>query len=234
MKIFFFLMLILGNNVHSQVKTLSVDYGLTIGDDSVYQENGDMKEHYNLAIENAKYLSFNLFITEKETEFTLKKLLDNLNNGITFSKMFSGYNSDIYIDNLDNISYETRDDILGKYVLKKPIVNIGWELFSETKVIQGLICYKATAKEVLINPVKSFTFQITAWFCPEIPISSGPLGFGGLPGLILELHRRNVVFGATKIDLNPASKKIRVPEMVNAITIEELKKRREDFLNSKL
>lgn len=227
------LFIFLSYYANSQISTLSVDYSLTIGDDEMYQQNGPMKDNYNSAIENAKYLSFNLFVTEKETEFTLKEMLDNSNNGITFSKLFSGYNSNIYIDNLNNVIYETRDDILGKYVLKKPVLKYDWELSTESKLIQGLVCYKATVNEVVVNPAGTFKFLITAWFCPKIPISSGPLGFGGLPGLILELHRRNVVYGATKIDLNPANKKIKLPEMVNVITIEDLKKRREEFLNSK-
>lgn len=226
-------MLIISNHANSQINTLSVDYSLTIGDDELYQQNGPMKENYNLAIENAQYLIFNLFVTEKETEFTLKEMLDNSNNGITFSKLFSGYNSNIYIDNINNFIFETRDDILGKYVLKKQVVKYNWKLSSESKEIQGLECYKATVDEVVINPAGTFKFLITAWFCPKIPISSGPLGFGGLPGLILELHRRNVVYGATKIDLNPPNKKIQVPEILKAISIEELEKRRKDFLNSK-
>jgi GLPGLI family protein len=232
-KIFLFLLIISSININSQVKTISVDYGLTIGDDQIYQESGTMRDHYNLAIENAKYLSFNLFITENETEFTLKEILDTSNNGIAYSKIFSGFNSNIYIDNSSATMYETRNDILGKYVLQRPVVNMAWEVSSETKLIQGLICYKATANEVVINPVNTFTFLITAWFCPEIPISSGPLGFGGLPGLILELHRRNVVYGANKINMNPETKIVKLPSLEKVVTVEELKKMRQDFLDSK-
>ena len=32
---------------------------------------------------------------------------------------------------------------------------------------------------------------MTAWFTPEIPVSTGPAMYGGLPGLILEISDGN-------------------------------------------
>ena len=67
------------------------------------------------------------------------------------------------------------------------------------------MCYKATMSEIVINPInlKSSTYIITAWYAPKIPFSVGPLNYFGLPGLILQVERRGVVFGAVYIKLNP-------------------------------
>ena len=43
----------------------------------------------------------------------------------------------------------------------------------------------------------------TAWYAPEIPISNGPETFGGLPGLILELHTPRMVYLCSEVVLNP-------------------------------
>ena len=46
-------------------------------------------------------------------------------------------------------------------------------------------------------------FTIEAWYTPEIPMPYGPIGYGGLPGLILQLERSHVIFIAKEITLNP-------------------------------
>ena len=49
---------------------------------------------------------------------------------------------------------------------------------------------------------------IHAWFTDAIPFSGGPEGFGGLPGLILEIDKNNgdAIVTATKIDLESTVK----------------------------
>jgi GLPGLI family protein len=70
------------------------------------------------------------------------------------------------------------------------------------KEIEGFLCYKATSTNIVINQKGTFRFPIIAWYCPKIPLSFGPNGYGNLPGLILELQVRNVMYGVKKIDLN--------------------------------
>jgi GLPGLI family protein len=43
---------------------------------------------------------------------------------------------------------------------------------------------------------------VTAWYAPDIPVRFGPIGYGGLPGLILELQNESATFYVTKINLN--------------------------------
>ena len=48
----------------------------------------------------------------------------------------------------------------------------------EQKVIKGYPCMKAVKSDSL--------YTIEVWFTSKIPVSSGPKGLYGLPGLILE------------------------------------------------
>ena len=47
---------------------------------------------------------------------------------------------------------------------------------------------------------------ITAWYTPEIPVSQGPEGYWGLPGLILEVNDGKTTILCSKLVLNPKEK----------------------------
>ena len=47
---------------------------------------------------------------------------------------------------------------------------------------------------------------ITAWYTPEIPVSQGPEGYWGLPGLILEVNDGRTTILCSKVILNPKDK----------------------------
>ena len=86
-------------------------------------------------------------------------------------------------------------------MIKKPLKS-NWQLHDETKFIGDYLCYKATNVYRVENEVRVFNHPVVAWYCPKLPYNYGPNGYSNLPGLILELQERNVVFGATKIDLD--------------------------------
>jgi GLPGLI family protein len=75
-------------------------------------------------------------------------------------------------------------------------------LTNETKLIDNYLCYKATNIYKVTNDIKTFLHPVIAWYCPQIPYRYGPNGYSNLPGLILELQVRNVVFGAKVIKLD--------------------------------
>ncbi|MGQ1910455.1 GLPGLI family protein [Marinifilum sp. RC60d5] len=69
---------------------------------------------------------------------------------------------------------------LQDYIYEDELNAQDWEVLDSTKIIMDNPCQLA-----------SCTFrgrQWMAWFTPEIPISDGPWKFGGLPGLIMEVH----------------------------------------------
>jgi GLPGLI family protein len=75
-----------------------------------------------------------------------------------------------------------------------------WELINETKVIENKTCYKAKCVDIASDKRNQPKFEVIAWYCPEIPVQLGPLIYGGLPGLILELNFNEFTYVAQKIN----------------------------------
>jgi len=63
---------------------------------------------------------------------------------------------------------------------------------------------------------------VTAWYTPQIPVSSGPGEYQGLPGLILEVTADKTIMLCTKVVLNPKEKDvIEKPEKGEVVTRDE-------------
>ncbi|QSW90949.1 GLPGLI family protein [Flavobacterium endoglycinae] len=180
-----------------QVQNGKVEYGVSI--EMIDGFIGTRAEKsYGESISNAKYLSFSLNFDKERAIFSFNEGLAIDNSDLFMSKVAAGYMNEVY---------QYKDFSLcavfgfGNYVLKTDAIK-DWVLENETKEIEGFLCYKATSTKKVNNGKGSFVFPIIAWYCPKIPVSFGPNGYGNLPGLILELQVRNVVYGVKKIDLN--------------------------------
>lgn len=67
--------------------------------------------------------------------------------------------------------------------------------------------------------------QIEAWYTPQIPVSHGPLEYGGLPGLILEVKVGDTVMLCSKVIINPKDKtKIEAPDRGKEVSKKEYQK----------
>lgn len=66
------------------------------------------------------------------------------------------------------------------FLVKDPIKQYDWKLENVEKVIAGKRCKKASVK--LAND------YAVAWYCADLPAQTGPAGYHGLPGLILEIE----------------------------------------------
>lgn len=64
-----------------------------------------------------------------------------------------------------------------KFAVEEPLPEMKWELLEEKKKIGNYSCEKA--KTVF----RGRMYEV--WYTPEIPLSSGPWKFNGLPGLVL-------------------------------------------------
>jgi GLPGLI family protein len=76
-----------------------------------------------------------------------------------------------------------------KYEIKDNLPSIKWDInYQSTKVIENYNCFEAKT-----NFRGS---DIIAYFTEEIPFSTGPFKFGGLPGTILEISEKNSNFNS--------------------------------------
>lgn len=82
----------------------------------------------------------------------------------------------------------TSKRLVTNYLVEDPAYTIDWNIKQDTMSIEGMTCYKATAKFRGRN--------WTAWFNPDLPFQAGPWKLHGLPGLIVDARddRNEVIF----------------------------------------
>lgn len=177
-----------------------------------------------------------LEFTKEESFFQEEEKLEQptTNGGHSFSILHSSSDSGNLYRNLKEKYAILENDFLGKtFYIKDSIKDFGWELTSETKKIGNYTVYKAikvipaentldSIPEKEFNSNGNFTINIAstpkdvvyiAWYTPEIPIATGPETYGGLPGLILELHTPSRIYLCEEITLNPKKPiKIKAPK----------------------
>lgn len=194
------IILLLFSIIKSNSQNLYLEYGVVIHPEkSILEKDEMLKAYYLNAIDNAKYLNFGLLCTEKDSKFfniNDEKTLRSLNGT---DLIFTGYSGVVY-DLKDYILAQST--LLGNNIYVKKERTQDWLLTNDQKEINGYICYKATNVNVIKYGEKTFNHPVIAWYCPQIPYSYGPNGYSNLPGLILELQVRNVVFGVKKILLD--------------------------------
>jgi len=135
-----------------------------------------------------------------------------------------------------------------QFLVRDKLLELEWNMTSESKQIGEYMCMKAVAlvpseqlawydfswdnarqkdnkeKEASKASDSSAVMQIKmtqieAWYTPQIPVSTGPMEFSGLPGLILEVSADNTTMLCSKIVMNPAEKsKIEAPEKGKEVT----------------
>ena len=83
----------------------------------------------------------------------------------------------------------TKDAVMvNDYLIEGPMPVIDWKISSDTATFGGLHCQKATGH------FKGRDYIV--WFCPDLPVHTGPWKLNGLPGVIVDAHdtKNTVVF----------------------------------------
>lgn len=122
--------------------------------------------------------------------------------------------SDVLYKNTKEKTYTKSEENFGKkFLIKDSLQPLVWELTNESKKIGNYQCMKAKSIKLIDDydddhnkKENQKEVKIVAWYTPEIPISNGPDFFGGLPGLILELHEGKMNYVCNKIVMNPSKK----------------------------
>jgi GLPGLI family protein len=188
---------------NAQVKNGSVEYG--------YISNWDIKpgssDYMEVAVSKLKSnqdkVSFSLNFNTSESYFSVNPVLlkdyssvdDFCFNAVIKSRFYTKPSTEEY-------RYYENDDMIGEHVMNY-MQESKWTITKEIKIIGSYLCYKATSphfNEDGWNDNPKFT--VTAWYTPKIPVSYGPNGYNGLPGLILELQNNISTFYIKKINLN--------------------------------
>ncbi len=98
---------------------------------------------------------------------------------------------------------------------KEQMDDVKWKLVDSTATILGFECRMAKKKYLGRN--------YTAFYAPSIPVQDGPLKFGGLPGLIIQLKDDLNEVDIYLTDLKPSTEQVRFFQSSNPIKTERKK-----------
>ncbi len=172
---------------------------------------------------------------------SLYKEVENLEKdghmGMKLLGSFTGSGGQLYKDS-KSLESLRQTEFFGKlFLIEDTLEKLDWQLVNESKQIGTYTCYKATALRKTLE--RSFStgeegeemaddtveVTITAWYTPQIPVSTGPDSYFGLPGLILEVNDGSMQMLCTKLVLNPKEEvKIKKPEQGERVTHAEYRK----------
>ncbi|MEO1052741.1 MAG: GLPGLI family protein [Bacteroidota bacterium] len=136
-------------------------------------------------------------------------------SGAVIKIAVSGADNETYRD-IQNKNLVEKREFFGKNFLIKGDKTYAWKIAGEQKEILGYACQKATLQDGDRN--------VVAWFTPQIPLATGPEGYGNLPGMILEVNinegKRTIV--ATEIAMGEVdAKSVKEPTKGKEVTREE-------------
>lgn len=179
-------------------------------------------------------IEYILNFNNEESYFYAKEILFENNSFKTYVTLGGG-KLKLYQNNTTKECREFKDSKrVGKVIVDRIIMQ-DWTLTNESKIVSGYKCYKATTPFFNTDGTKrtDISSLIIAWYCPEIPISFGPVGYGKLPGLILELQTKANTFLAVNINLKP-EKEVFIDKLTEpkAISEKELNERAMSSFNT--
>lgn len=104
-----------------------------------------------------------------------------------------------YLNYQDSTVIEEKEMMNREFSIRDSLPEITWKVdVSSQRDIIGYTCMKASTTVD--------TIDVVAWWTPEIPVSYGPDGYGGLPGVVLALgYGENKAILAKRIELNTDS-----------------------------
>ncbi len=174
----------------------------------------------NKAAEYAQQHRYILKFNPKESYYYVDSGMkpDDLEDPMAYhlSKMMLG--SGIFYQNAPKRYTLNQKESMHQLYLVKDTIKNDWTISYEKKMIGGFKCYKATKK----CPCGK---DIVAWFTPEIPVLFGPAGYGGAPGLILQLTFFKHTLRLRKIKFLKKNLKIAQPDKGEPITRVKLENR---------
>lgn len=215
-------------SVYSQ-QNASINYKVKLLD-SEFQNNKTVKEEVrdviksllNQSADLLKQSDFSLKVSDHEGNFTVINALAVGNEHVSkFAYAIIEADGLIYVNTQTKQILHQMDVFGSQVILVSNLDDQQWNHGGQTKEISGYTCYKAQRIDGKSN--------ITAWYAPKIPLPFGPAGYGGLPGLILELEVQNEfgphIYYVTTINLKPTQKlTIAKPDKGKLVTKEELDK----------
>ena len=185
---------------------------------AVSEQVRDMKDVYlrDMVVSKFKKEKRNYTMYVTEDKYLFQKSSDKTNGT---NMLIGGINS-IYIDKATNTIITEKTIVNKSYVIKDTAIPTRWKLTDETRVIHGKNCKKAIARGLL---------KVEAWYTPDIPFNYGPLGYFGLPGLIMELDTPSDLYTLNSFEYLLQEPDLKSPAKGLEVSEAEFNKMQEDY-----
>ena len=89
--------------------------------------------------------------------------------------MNGGESDKIFCDLKEKKKTEQKEFMTRMFLVESDLAKSEWKITGNIRNILGYNCQEAILKDTAKT--------VKAWFTASIPVSSGPAGFGGLPGI---------------------------------------------------
>jgi len=208
-----------------------VEYDLILGDDPRFSYNQELTNMLINAQQLSEDLSYSLYFDKDKSYFEINEQPINTRKYFTFFACVSTKPDRSSYSDLKNQLFTANyfDIFFNKNFIIEDKVNYHWIITDEEKTINNLKAIKA-------NGLTRDKEPIEAWFTPEIPVSTGPENFMGLPGLILELQVLYTKYVCRKIEFTDAyNSKIVKPkgdEVINYEGYDNLRKKMDEYFEN--
>lgn len=201
----------------SGVATYQLISNQKIPDSIVLDSN--LKKTLNESIKNTNDIIFELKFNDIIAIYKEKKIdklkTDNEDNELSnkFARILAGINDLTYIDLLNNIVLYQKDIFNDKYLIKRNLNDYNWKIDKNNRVvIDNYVCQTATTTLTKEGRSGKKEILVTAWFTSDINLPYGPNGFGGLPGLIIQIKKGNIVTKLNDLVFKDLDNKINLPD----------------------
>ncbi len=201
-------------------KYLGIKMDSTKISEKMLESHNEHEKQISLIMPEVEY---QLIFTKTESLFKVTERLGQASNDLLDLAIMSADGDGIRYNNLQSNEKLHQMEFFGKILLIVESANEQkWDLVNETKKVGQFNCFKATTIRKTRNAAGTFKKTVVAWYTIDLPFPHGPIGYGGLPGLIVELSYENASYILKSIDLKPKSTyKIEKPTKGKKVTLEE-------------
>ena len=223
--VFFIAMLLIGNTLLAQVKEGTILFEQKI---DLHRRIPAEDEQMKAMLPHYRTNKYQLAFGDGQSYYKMQEaepdVTENHGSGGMVMK-FGGANNEYY-RNLENHTEVDKRELAEKdYIVQDSLRTIKWKLIDESKTVLGFNCKKATGKTERGSDVE-------AWYTEEIPVSTGPDIFNGLPGMILlvDINKGEFVYTATEVKKTVEKKELKAPSKGKKLNAAEFAKIQKEIL----
>jgi GLPGLI family protein len=185
------------------------------GDEAIYADSFPKERVSNRVLYfNSDYSIYQINDSKKSNE-----VMRTQKSHSSVRMIASGEYDKIFIDIRNRKKVEQKEFMTRIFLIDEDINSPEWKLTGNSRTVLGYNCQEAVREDK--------GKKISAWFTSSIPVSTGPAGYYGLPGLVLLVDINNGKQTITATSIDPSYddvSKLSMPKEGKKVTSEEYNK----------